>query len=276
VFANQWIGEANDATSLALPDRQDALIAAVAGANPRTVVVLETGGPVAMPWLDRTAAVLEAWYPGTSGGEAIARVLFGEVNPSGRLPVSFPVSLDQLPRPVLDGDPAKPKMQFAVNYHEGAAVGYKWYDRQKLKPLFPFGHGLSYTQFAYSGLAAEHKDGQLRVRFSVRNSGSLAGKDVPQVYIAPLGGRWEAPKRLAGWDKVDLQPGASRTVSMQVDPRLLGMYDGASKTWRVAGGKYKLSLARDAAEAGGASVVVQLAPGTFDLSGKRIAPARSK
>lgn len=268
VFAQQWIGEANDARSLALPDRQDALIAAVAEANPRTVVVLETGGPVAMPWLARAAAVLEAWYPGTSGGEASARVLFGEVNPSGHLPVSFPQSEAQLPRPVLDGDPTRFDQRFAVDYHEGAAVGYKWYDRQGLKPLFPFGHGLSYTRFAYSDLVAEQEHGRLKLRFKVTNVGKLAGKDVPQVYVAPLGARWEAPKRLAGWDKLALGAGESRTVSMQVDPRLLGMYDGKSKTWRIAAGKVRLSLAHDAGGAAEASVVLQLKAATLDLSGR--------
>ena len=268
VFAQQWIGEANDARTLTLPDRQDALIAAVAEANPRTVVVLETGGPVTMPWLARSAAVLEAWYPGTSGGEAIARVLFGEVNPSGRLPLSFPQSETQLPRPVLDGDPDKSNQHLVVNYHEGAAVGYKWYDRQGLKPLFPFGHGLSYTQFAYSDLVAEQDKGKIRLRFKVTNVGKLAGKDVPQVYVAPLGARWEAPKRLAGWDKVALQAGESRSVSLQVDPRLLAMFDGKSKTWRIAGGKVKFSLAQHAGDASAASVIVQLKAASLNLAGE--------
>jgi beta-glucosidase len=271
LFAQQWIGEANDARTLTLPDRQDALIAAVAEANPRTVVVLETGGPVTMPWLARTAAVLEAWYPGSSGGEAIARVLFGEVNPSGRLPVSFPQSEAQLPRPVLDGEPDKPNPRLVVNYHEGAAVGYKWYDRQGLKPLFPFGHGLSYTQFAYSDLVAEQDGGHVRLRFKVRNVGKVAGKDVPQLYVAPLGARWEAPKRLAGWDKVALQPGESRTVSVQVDPRLLAMYDSKSKTWRIAAGKVRFSLAQHAGDAAGASVVVPLKAATLGMAGQRSA-----
>jgi beta-glucosidase len=275
VFAHQWIGEGNDATSLALPDHQDALIAAIANANPHTVVVLENGGPVAMPWLVKTAAVLEAWYPGSGGGEAIGSLLFGEVNPSGHLPVSFPVSVDQLPRPTLDGDPANPKLQFAVNYHEGAAVGYKWYDLHGLKPLFPFGYGLSYTTFAYSALTAQQKGGQWQVQFTVTNTGSVPGKDVPQVYAAPLAGGWEAPRRLVGWDKVSLQPGESRTVSLTLEPRLLGMFDGVGKTWHIAGGKLKLSVAHDAADAAGSAapnVIVSLKKNTLDLAGKTIAP----
>jgi beta-glucosidase len=268
VFATQWVGEALDATSLALPDDQDALIATVAGANARTVVVLENGGPVAMPWLAKVPAVLETWYPGTSGGEAIANVLFGVVNPSGHLPATFPASESQLPRPTLDGDPKQPEMQFAVNYTEGAAVGYKWFDLKGHKPLFPFGHGLSYTSFAYSGLSSQLKDGRLHVRFKVTNTGSVAGKDVPQVYVSPLAAKWEAPKRLAGWDKVALQPGESKEVEVTVEPRVLGMFDETSRTWRVKQGKYKLMLAQDAAGTGASSVTVDLPASTLDVRGR--------
>ena len=268
VFATQWIGEANDATSMALPDNQDKLIDGVAGANPRTVVVLETGGPVAMPWVGRIPAVLEAWYPGTSGGEAIARVLFGAVNPSGHLPATFPVSEQQLPRPKLDGDPKQPEQRFTVDYTEGAAVGYKWFDQKGLNPLFPFGHGLSYTTFSYSGLASQVKDGRVHVRFKVTNTGSVAGKDVPQVYVAPLAAKWEAPKRLAGWDKVALQPGESKEVDVVVEPRILGMFDEKSKTWRIAKGKYKLVLAEDAAGKNATSVTVDLPASTLDVRGR--------
>jgi beta-glucosidase len=268
VFATQWIGEANDATSLALPDNQDKLIDSVAGANARTVVVLETGGPVAMPWVAKTPAVLEAWYPGTSGGEAIARVLFGAVNPSGHLPATFPVSEQQLPRPTLDGDPKQPDQQFTVEYKEGATVGYKWFDQKGLTPLFPFGHGLSYTTFSYSGLASQVKDGRVHVRFKVTNTGNVAGKDVPQVYVSPLAAKWEAPKRLAGWDKVALQPGESKEVDVVVEPRILGMFDEKSKTWRIAKGKYKLVLADDAAGTNATSVTVDLPASTLDVRGR--------
>jgi len=267
VFATQWTGESFDAESLALPDRQDELIASVAGANGRTVVVLETGGPVAMPWLDRVPAVLEAWYPGTAGGEAIANVLFGAVNPSGHLPATFPASEQQLPRPKLDGDPKNPELQFAVDYHEGAAIGYKWFDLKGHKPLFPFGHGLSYTSFAYSGLSGQYKDGRLHVRFKVTNTGSTAGKDVPQVYVSPLSGKWEAPKRLAGWDKVLLQPGEAKEVELTVEPRVLGMFDEKSRSWRIAKGKVRLTLAEDAAGTNASSVTVDLPASTLDARG---------
>lgn len=271
LFANQWTGEAFDVPNLSLPGKQDDLIAAVAAANPKTVVVLQTGGPVTMPWLQKVPAVLEAWYPGSSGGEAIAGVLFGEANPSGHLPVTFPVSEAQLPRPQLDGYPEVQDRRFDVDYHEGAAVGYKWFDLKGLKPLFPFGHGLSYTEFAMSDLAASVKDGKLVASFSVKNTGALAGKEVAQLYVAPLGTRWEAPRRLAGFHKVDVKPGASARAVVTVDPRLLAMYDSASKTWRLAKGDYKLILAADAAAAADSkalSKVVHLEAATYDVNGK--------
>jgi beta-glucosidase len=274
VFATQWTAEAMDVPNLSLPGQQDALIAAVAAANPNTVVVLETGGPVTMPWLAQVPAVLEAWYPGTSGGEAIASVLFGEVNPSGHLPATFPVSEAQLPRPQLDGYPEVADKRFDVHYREGAAVGYKWFDLKGLKPLFPFGHGLSYTEFTLGELAASARDGVLQASFSVKNVGKLAGKEVAQVYVAPLKARWEAPKRLAGFQKVDLQPGASARASVTVDPRLLAVYHSASKTWKVAKGDYKVILAADAAGDKAVSTVVHLEEATYDVNGKRLRGAR--
>ncbi len=246
VFATQWTGESLDATSLSLPNGQDALIDTVAKANKKTVVVLETGGPVTMPWLDRTAAVLEAWYPGTSGGSAIARVLTGAVNPSGHLPATFPVSEAQLPRPVIDGKESHDRV--TANYDiEGAAVGYKWFDKQGLKPLFPFGHGLSYTRFTYSDLKVEAIGGTVRATFTVRNVGSMAGQAVPQIYVSPGKTAWEAPKRLGGWDKVMLAAGEAKTVSVTVDPRLLAVYDPAAKAWRIADDDYSVSLAQSSA-----------------------------
>ena len=274
VFGTQWVGEALDAPNLSLSGKQDELIAAVSAANPKTVVVLETGGPVTMPWLPKVPAVLEAWYPGSSGGEAIASVLFGEVNPSGHLPATFPASESQLPRPVLDGYPEVADKRFDVVYHEGAAVGYKWFDLKGLKPLFPFGHGLSYTEFGFSGLSASVKDGALQASFTVKNTGKVAGKEVAQVYVAPLKAKWEAPKRLAGFQKVDLQPGAEAKASVTVDPRLLAMYDSASKTWKVAKGDYKVILAADAAGSKAVSTVVHLEAASYDVNGKPLRRSR--
>ncbi len=232
VFATQWAGEAFD-VSLSLTGNQDALIDAVASANAKTVVVLETGGPVLTPWAEKTAAILEAWYSGTAGGDAIANVLTGKVNPSGHLPASFPRSVSQLPKPSAPNEGE-------TRYAEGAAVGYKWYDAKGDKPQFAFGHGLSYTRFAYSGLKAAAPKGQVTVSFTLRNTGTRAGADVAQVYVSGAG--WEAPKRLGAFQKVSLAPGASKTVSVTVDPRLLAVFDDAAHQWKIAGGSYKVLL----------------------------------
>jgi beta-glucosidase len=267
VFATQWTGEGMDMPDLALPDRQDELVATVAAANPKTVVVLETGGPVTMPWLPNVAAVLEAWYPGTSGGEAIAGVLFGDVNPSGHLPATFPASEAQLPRPVVDGYPDVGERRFETDYHEGAAVGYKWFDLKGLTPLFPFGYGLSYTDFTLSGLKATVKDGVVTASFTVDNVGKQAGKEVAQVYVAPAGARWEAPKRLGGFAKVEVRPGAAVQAAVTVDPRLLAVYDPATKMWNVAAGDYHVILAASAADYR-AVTTVHLEAAAYDVNGK--------
>jgi beta-glucosidase len=263
VFATQWNGESFD-SPLTLENDQDALIDAVATANAKTVVVLETGGPVLMPWLSKVGGVVEAWYPGSEGGEAIARVLTGEVDASGRLPVTFPAAVDQLPRPVLDGDPKKPDDLFAVDYTiEGAAVGYKWFDKKGHQPLFAFGHGLSYTSFAYDNLKAEAKGGALTVSFDVRNTGKRTGKAVPQVYVSPKAGGWEAPQRLAGFSKVELAPGATTRVTLTVDPRLLATWDDNAHGWSVAAGSYTVALgasSRDTAAKADVTVAARSLP----------------
>ncbi|PSJ38439.1 beta-glucosidase family protein [Allosphingosinicella deserti] len=241
VFVTQWASESIDA-SMTLPDNQDALVSAVAAANPKTVAILETGGPVLMPWADRVAGILEAWYPGTAGGDAIANLLFGKVNPSGKLPVTFPRDETQLPRQVRPGTGLAQNEMFAIDYSEGAAIGYKWFDKNGLEPLFPFGHGLSYTDFDYGRLQADAASGDLTVSFRVKNDGKRQGMDVPQLYVAPVAGGWEAPQRLAGFKKVDLAPGADTMVSVSVDPRLLATWDEAGKQWKIAGGQYKVML----------------------------------
>ncbi|UDF05699.1 glycoside hydrolase family 3 C-terminal domain-containing protein [Asticcacaulis sp. AND118] len=267
VFATQWTGESKDVESLSLPGQQDALIAALSGK--KAVVVLQTGGPVLMPWLSKVGAVIEAWYPGTRGGEAIARVLTGEVNPSGRLPVTFPLSEAQLPRPVVDGDTKNKELRPTVDYDiEGAAVGYRWFDLKGHKPLFPFGFGLSYTRFAYDSLNAETSDG-LKVSFRVTNSGQRAGQDVPQIYVAPVAGGWEAPKRLGNFDKLTLTPRETKTVNLSVDPRLLATYDEAKKQWIVRGGAYRVILARSATDPV-REVTVTLPQQAYDLHGRKV------
>ncbi len=239
VFAHQWAAESQD-VSLTLPDGQDALIARVAAANPHVVVVLETGGAVLMPWLDRVQGVLEAWYPGTSGAEAIARVLFGEVDTGGRLPITFPRDAAQLPRPVLDGDPAHPERPFAVSYAEGAAVGYKWFAARHLEPLFPFGFGLSYGRVAYDGFTVHGDAGGVRVDFDARNVTPRAIFAVPQIYASAAG--WDVPERLVGWRKILLAPGAAAHITVAVDPRVLAVWNMNAHGWRIPAGSYDFTL----------------------------------
>ncbi|MGA7674445.1 MAG: glycoside hydrolase family 3 C-terminal domain-containing protein [Rhizomicrobium sp.] len=251
VFAQQWTSEGWDVPDLSLPGNQDELIAAVADANPRTIVVLENGGPVLMPWLNKVGAVLEAWYPGNRGANAIARILFGDVNPSGRLPITFPQNESQLPRPVIPGhDLAYSRIAlegahspFDIDYVEGANVGYKWFKTKKLTPLFPFGFGLSYTDFEFGGLSATG-GATLNVSFDMRNIGKREGKATAQVYATPPGG----VARLIGWSKVDLKSGETHRVTLTADPRLLASFDTDAHLWRVAEGEYAVTLGESSAE----------------------------
>jgi beta-glucosidase len=262
VFATQWTTEADDVPDLRLPNHQDALIAAVAAANPKTVAVLETGGPVLMPWIDKVPAVLQAWYPGQRGGEAIAAILTGKVNPSGRLPITFPATAAQPPRPFPVGrdhmtaleaqaasNPAAAGnfqlQSFPVDYVEGADVGYRWYEKKGQRPLFAFGHGLSYTSFAYRNPVVT--GGRvLKVAFDVTNTGTRAGADVPQVYVGREGAT--TPMRLAAFGRVTLGPGETRRVTLTAEPRIVADYDTALPGWRIAGGRYRVAIARDATD----------------------------
>ncbi len=245
VFVTQWAGEGFD-VPLELQDGQDALVEAVVKANPRTLVVVESGGAVFMPWRDRVPAILEAFYPGSQGGPAIADILTGKVNPSGHLPITFPASLDQLAHREIAGfgqrdGTASP----TVIYDEGAAIGYKWYDLKGFRPEFAFGHGLSYSRFVLAGLRPRLVGSRLSVRFTVRNASALAGQVTAQVYVAPKDFRavgWEAPKRLAGFAKVPLRPGDRRALAVTVDPRLLAIYDEKSGDWVITPGVYRIEL----------------------------------
>ena len=248
VFVTQWTGESND-TSIMLADDQDALVQAVANANPKTIVVAETGGPVLMPWASSVAAILETWYPGTSGGAAIADLLFGRTVPSGHLPATFPAAQDQLVRPgPIDPRHLKGADQADVVYSEGAAVGYKWFDKNNMKPMFPFGYGLSYTKFAFNRLSASRRGNTVGVQFSVSNTGRYEAMAVPQIYVSTNGHDWEAPKRLAGWQKIALRPGETKRVSLEVDPRLLAIFDTHDQRWKIAAGDYRIMLAHSAAQ----------------------------
>jgi beta-glucosidase len=211
-----------------------------------------------MPWLDKVGAVLEAWYPGNSGANAIARILFGAVNPSGRLPITFPQSESQLPRPAIPGhEQAYSRIPlegthspFDIDYVEGANVGYKWFKAKKLTPLFPFGFGLSYTSFDFGGLRAAGGT-TLTVSFDMRNTGKRQGKATAQVYATPPGG----VARLIGWSKLDLKPGETRRVTLAADPRLLATFDSAANLWRVAEGDYAVTLGESSVEVSASATV---------------------
>jgi beta-glucosidase len=249
VFVYQWISEGMDLENLSLPVKQDEIIEAVAAANPKTIVVLETGTAVTMPWLDKVGAVLEAWYGGSGGADAVANILSGDVNPSAKLPMTFPKSEADLPHPqlvrpgpgqtgeeaVMKSGEAKPT--FSVKYDEGLKVGYKWYDAEKKAVLFPFGYGLSYTTFAYSGLKVTAGK-ETGVSFTVKNNGSRDGAEIAEVYAALPASAGEPPKRLVGWSKVWLKAGESKVVSVSIDPKYLSIYDEAGGGWKLVPGGY--------------------------------------
>jgi beta-glucosidase len=239
VFGLQWMTENFDAPDLTLPHGQDELIAAVAAANPHTVVVLETGGPVLMPWLDKTAAVVSAWFSGQRGGEAIANVLFGVAEPGGRLAITFPASESQLPRPEIPGYGPPERLPVTVEYREGADVGYRDFVRRSQKPLFAFGYGQSYTTFSYGGLEVSGAT-DVTVSFAATNTGMRPGYAVPQVYLT--GGPGGADRRLLGWGKALLAPGETKRFTVQVDPRLLAKYSTQARGWQIAAGKYEIAL----------------------------------
>jgi beta-glucosidase len=273
VFAEKWSNESDDQADMSLDGDQDRLIDAVATANPRTIVVLETGNPVSMPWRDKTPAILATWYPGQRGGDAIANIVSGKVNPSGHLPVTWPAGLDQLPLPKLAGSDVPrangevrrafgyqaDRMPFTLHYPEGSDVGYRWFDKKGLKPLYPFGHGLSYTRFAFSDLGVAGGK-QLTVRFKVTNTGTRAGADVPQVYVLRDG----MAKRLIGWAKPSLKPGETQMVSITADPRLLGDFDVKQQRWVVPAGDYRIEVGSSAAD--------PVLSGGARLAGRKVKP----
>ena len=253
VFAHQWTSEDFDLPNLSLPDNQDAMIDQVASANPRTIVVIESGSAVTMPWIDKVSGVLEAWYAGSKGADAVANVLFGDVNPSGKLPMTFPRSEADLPHPrevipspsmlgkaaVMSTGEAKPT--FEVHYDEGLKVGYKWYDAEKRPVLFPFGFGLAYTSYSYSDLKVKAGK-QTTVTFTVKNTGSKAGAEVAQVYVALPADAGEPPKRLVGFSKVRLEPRESKEVTVNVDGSYLSIFDEGSESWKLVPGAYSFMV----------------------------------
>jgi len=245
VFVTRFEREGMDIPDLDLPKGQDAIVEAVSRANPHTIVVLETGNPVAMPWLGKVPALLAAWYPGQEGGQAIADVLFGVVNPSGRLPLTFPRQIADFVRPTLPNLGADPKAYVHVDYTEGADVGYRWYSAHGVAPLFPFGYGLSYTRFEYGALKVTSGAG-ITVQFEVQNTGTIKGADVPQVYLTSAAGT--PVLRLIGFQRVQLEPGEKRAITLTADPRLLGRFDEQTGRWQVKRGTYRVALGKSASE----------------------------
>jgi beta-glucosidase len=232
LMAHQWATEGLDLASLTLRDNQDALIAAVSAANPKTIVVLQTGNPVTMPWLGNVGAVIQNWYAGIRGAQALADVLFGDVNPSGKLPLTFPAQLTDTPTRGVDlasGD---------VNYSEQLEVGYRWYDAQGIDPLFAFGHGLSYSHFSYEGVRVSGK----RVHFKIRNRSARDGVEVAQVYLSLPRSVGEPPKRLVAWQRVALKAGERKEIKLDIDPERLAYWDTASAGWKVAPGNYTVMV----------------------------------
>jgi beta-glucosidase len=240
VFAAEQLGEGQDKPFLALPGGQGGLIDAVAQANPRTVVVLHTSNPVSMPWLDKVAAVVEAFYPGQEAGSSIARVLFGDVNPSGKLAMTFPASEQQGPATRFLEYPGD---GITVDFNEGALVGYRWYDARNQEPLFPFGFGLSYTSFRYSDLQVTQSGGQqATVKVRIANTGGKEGAEVAQLYLGFPSAAEEPPKQLRGFEKVRLKPGESKVVTMDLDKESLGAWDSDAHEFRVYPGSYSVMV----------------------------------
>ncbi|PWT90165.1 MAG: glycosyl hydrolase [Blastocatellia bacterium] len=232
--------EGTDRKDMKLPYGQDELLSKIVAANPRTIVVLFGGAPVEMgPWLGKVPALLQAWYPGMEGGNALARVLFGDVNPSGRLSCTFPRRLEDSPAHAMGNYPGK---DGTVKYEEGLLVGYRWFDTKNIEPLFPFGFGLSYTKFEYSGLRIEaDKPGVMSVKFEISNVGTREGGEVAQLYVQDLKPRLQRPfKELKGFSKVFLKPGEKQTVEIPLNRSSFAFYDPAQHSFTAEKGDYKV------------------------------------
>ena len=251
VFVNQPAGEGTDLTTLELPNGQDSLVEAVATANPKTVVVINSANPVLMPWLGQVPGVLDAWFPGQEDGNAIAALLFGDVNPSGKLPMTFPTS--DTASPV--GTPAQwPGVNGEVQFSEGLNVGYRGYEALGITPLFPFGFGLSYTTFSISDLEVTPNvsDGRhpIFVQFTVKNTGTRFGAEVPQLYIGLPNSAGEPPKRLVGFEKVRLEPRQKVRVQLVIDPNALthplSYWNSQTSSWSISDGIYKIYVGNSA------------------------------
>jgi len=239
-FGGDWQSEGFDRPNMDLPGKQDALVEQVAAANPRTIVVLNTGSPVTMPWLEQVAAVVQAWYPGQECGNAIADVLFGDTNPSGKLPQTFPQRLEDTPTYLdVPGENGK------IYYGEGLFVGHRYYEKRKIAPLFPFGFGLSYTTFAYSSLSLDAQeigpDDTVQVSVDITNTGQRAGKEIVQVYVRDSQASLQRPeKELKAFAKVQLEPGERKTITLSLARDALAYYDDSTHNWVAEAGEFEV------------------------------------
>jgi beta-glucosidase len=251
VFADQYMSESGDAPSLSLPGGQIELISAVAAANPRTIVVLITGNPVTMPWIDHVAGVMEAWYPGIAGGQAIANLVFGSVVPSGKLPITFARSESDLPHARIFGTTPssanaesqgywaadnQQRQRLVADYKEGVRFGYKWFDSEGKQPLFPFGYGLSYTKFRYTNLHVE--PATKTATFTLENAGARSGTEIAQVYVELPKSSGEHFRRLAAWQRVDVPAGQQKVVTLALEPLAMATFDVNKDAWTWASGRY--------------------------------------
>ncbi|HEX7339299.1 MAG TPA: glycoside hydrolase family 3 C-terminal domain-containing protein [Rhodanobacteraceae bacterium] len=248
VFVSKFETEGVDLDNIRLSDDQNHLIEAVAKANPNTIVVLNTGSAVTMPWIGKVRGVIEAWYPGQEYGKAIASILFGDTNPSGKLPVTFPVHQADVP---ASTQAQWPGMDGKVAYSEGLKVGYRWYDAKHVKPLFPFGYGLSYTSFKLGNIKVSPQritsSGKVTVTVDLTNTGKRAGAEVAQLYVGHPASAGEPPKQLRAFDKVFLKPGQTRQVSLNVPARAFAVWNEGMHAWQVADGSYKIWVGNSSA-----------------------------
>jgi beta-glucosidase len=257
VFVSDLTAEGGDRTTLGLPGDQDRLVSQIAKANPKTVVVLNTGGPALMPWIDEVAAVVQVWYPGQEYGDALAALLFGDANPSGKLPTTFPAADAQFPAAAPAQFPGDGK---TVRYDEELLVGYRWYDAKKEKPLFPFGHGLSYTTFAYDGFTVSPRLGasgtpEATAKVKVTNTGPRAGAEVVQLYVGFPAAAGEPPWQLKAFEKVRLEPGQSKEVTFRLPTRAFASWDEAAKAWKAHAGAYQIAVGSSSRDLRGTGTV---------------------
>jgi beta-glucosidase len=259
VYVRTYESEERDRVSLKLPQNADRLIREVRRANPRTIVVVASAGPVTMPWVNRVPSILQNYFGGQEEGDALARIIFGDEDPAGHLPVTFPRSETALP-PGID-NPWNTIADPNVEFTEGVNVGYRGYLAARVRPLFPFGHGLSYTSFGYRGVPADvigarGSDDTARIRFSVRNTGRRTGTEVAQVYLGRLPGVDSPTRKLAGFQKIELRPGRTGQVRIDIDRRAFSYWDSARDRWVTPRGPVPVYVGSSATDIKLAGVVL--------------------